>query len=481
MRQKRLLGIVRFFDPIKGFGFIDTNGYGIDPPSSQSISEHIELFFSYRDIGYCSVMAGQWVSFVYRKNEGHKRDRAKSIKDIDFSEDDFILALHYKEPYSSILSPVRRNKMTVKNVVDTFTDVLYNTWRDRMDYTSVTYLSNVIRRLDENGRDALRDVLSSLYKTEIDQSNLDRGTIDYLLESIPEDCFDLLFKPGCGHLFPELRILAYHRQRDPAWLLDESMIIWWNALSDYYSGPFYPLINRGVSVPKEIGNYIAESEKSSDSLLLWGFIMTKVPECFFRIKDRSVCYSSSRLSDTYFLERFLRLAEVIPEDVMETALRTAGLDRVSLVYNSYIKDGCAKLFPPQFTIQIVAIITIQSEKETCERHERGGHFTWGEGWDPHYVWETYLVRQCNSRLYVNDSSFPLVRDSRRELGEKIKQALIGCLKSDCSNMVFAHSIRGKEYLICTLIQDTIDEDYKSFWSISFESRKLIEREDDLDR
>ena len=209
--------------------------------------------------------------------------------------------------------------------------------------------------------------------------------------------------------------------------------------------------------------------------------MTKVPECFFRIKDRSVCYSSSRLSDTYFLERFLRLAEVIPEDVMETALRTAGLDRVSLVYNSYIKDGCAKLFPPQLTIQIVAIITIQSEKETCERHERGGHFTWGEGWDPHYVWETYLVRQCNSRLYVNDSSFPLVRDSRRELGEKIKQALIGCLESDHSNMVFVHSIRGKDYLICTLIQDTINEAYKSFWSISFESRKLIEREDDWDR
>lgn len=481
MQQKRLLGIVRFFDPIKGFGFIDTNGYGIDPPSSQSVSEHIELFFSYRDVGYCSVMAGQWVSFVYKKSEGHKRGRAKSIKDIDFSEDDINLALHYKEPYSYILSPARRGKMVVTNVVEIIAKYFYFSWSNYSNDTSVNFLSNVIRRLDENGRDALRDVLSSLYKAEINQLNPGRETIDYLLESIPEDCFDLLFKPGCGHLSPELRILAYHRQRDPALLLDESMIIWWNSSSGCYTNPFDSLMDHGVSVPKEIGYYIAESEKSSDFLLLWGFIMTEVPECFFSIKDRSVCYSSSLLDDYAFLKRFLRLAKVIPDDVMETTLKTAGLDRVSFVYNTFIKDGCAELFPPQLTIQIVAIITIQSEKETCEMNKRGGHFTWGEGWHPHYVWETYIVRQCNSRLYVEDSSLPLIRDSRRELGEEIKQALIRCQESDNSNMVFVHSIRGKEYLICTLIQDTIDEDYKSFWSISFESRKLIEREDDRDR
>jgi hypothetical protein len=147
----------------------------------------------------------------------------------------------------------------------------------------------------------------------------------------------------------------------------------------------------------------------------------------------------------------------------------------------YIKEGYADLFPPQLKIQIVAIITIQSENEICERNERGGHFTWGEGWHPRYVWETYLVRQCNSRLYVKDSSLPLIRDSRRELGEKIRHALIQCLESDKSNMVFAHSIRGKEYLICTFIQDRIDEDYKTLLSISFESRKLIETEVDRDR
>ena len=486
MQHKRLLGIVRFFDPVKGFGFIDTNGYGIDPPSSQSASEHIELFFSYRDVGYSSVMAGQWVSFVYIKNEGHKRDRARSIKDVTYSEDDFILALQYKGPYSSIPSPVRRNEIIVKNVVDSFTDVLFFTWSHHLDYTSVTYLSNVVRHLDENGMDALRDVLSSFYNSEINDSDSGRReTIDYLLDNIPKDCFDLLFKPGCGHLSPELRILAFTKQRNTALLLDECMIRWWNDsnLWWYYSygrdtNSFYTLIDNSGSIPKEIGDYIAKSEESSDLLLLWGFVMAQVPECFFRIKDRSVCYSSSLLVDNYYLKRFLRLAKVIPEETLETTFKTAGLDRISFVYNTFIQDGCTDYFPSSLMIQAYATITIQSENETCVRIQRGGHFTWGEGWDPHYVWETYLVRQCNSRIYVKDSFVPLIRDSRRELGEKIKHALIRCLNSDNSRMVFVHSIQGKEFLICTLIQDSINRDYKNLWSISFESRKLLKCEDD---
>ena len=206
--------------------------------------------------------------------------------------------------------------------------------------------------------------------------------------------------------------------------------------------------------------------------------MAQVPECFFRIKDRSVCYSSSLLVDNYYLKRFLRLAKVIPEETLETTFKTAGLDRISFVYNTFIQDGCTDYFPSSLMIQAYATITIQSENETCVRIQRGGGFTWGEGWDPHYVWETYLVRQCNSRIYVKDSFVPLIRDSRRELGEKIKHALIRCLNSDNSRMVFVHSIQGKEFLICTLIQDSINRDYKNLWSISFESRKLLKCEDD---
>lgn len=52
-KDKRCLGIIRFWDESRSFGFIDTNLYGIeDVANNTTTSQGVELYFNYRDIAY---------------------------------------------------------------------------------------------------------------------------------------------------------------------------------------------------------------------------------------------------------------------------------------------------------------------------------------------------------------------------------------------------------------------------------------------
>lgn len=99
--ENRLLGVVRFYDEDRGFGFIDTNGYGIDSLGQENYSESVELFFGERDFrGF--VCANEWVTFVYKKANGKKRDYAKYIRPMRNTIEDLQLALNYHGPYGKM-------------------------------------------------------------------------------------------------------------------------------------------------------------------------------------------------------------------------------------------------------------------------------------------------------------------------------------------------------------------------------------------
>lgn len=100
--ENRLIGIVRFYDP-KGFGFIDTNGFGIDLPDSGVKSRRVELFFNYNDLEWGAIIhSGDWVTFSYEKAPNKKRDRARCVRRLKYTEDEYLLALNYHDEYSTL-------------------------------------------------------------------------------------------------------------------------------------------------------------------------------------------------------------------------------------------------------------------------------------------------------------------------------------------------------------------------------------------
>lgn len=88
-RENRLIGVVRFYDSNKGFGFIETNGLGIDDAFSCNTSNSVELFFSYRDLSSdVQIRDGIWVSFLYKKEVGKKRDHALLVKPLLYTREE---------------------------------------------------------------------------------------------------------------------------------------------------------------------------------------------------------------------------------------------------------------------------------------------------------------------------------------------------------------------------------------------------------
>lgn len=255
------------------------------------------------------------------------------------------------------------------------------------------------------------------------------------------------------------------------------MIDYWNALALQYKNPFTFLSMLNTSLPKEIGYYIAESDKASDYLKLWGFIKSAIPECFYRIEDRSVCDSYLQNIHWVYLHQFLQHAEILPEDVLR---KTMSFARVKCIKDltSFSKKDLDRFSPRRYEIRFIAVASVSYEKMSSEIVTRGGHFTWGEGWDPHYVEETFQITGYKTSVYVENHFFSVIKDYKKEMKDGIMQVLSFCLKEKKPSVLFAHSVRGKEFLFYLSIKETNDAEYTLFYSnLSIETKIFVKGED----
>lgn len=96
-RNNRLLGIVKFFDSFKGFGFIITNKY-----ISQTSTCEIEgIYVNESNIIESSRLSdNQWVSF--EKKKGKRGVYADNVKTVTFEEEDILLSLNYTDAKACI-------------------------------------------------------------------------------------------------------------------------------------------------------------------------------------------------------------------------------------------------------------------------------------------------------------------------------------------------------------------------------------------
>lgn len=196
--SNRLLGIVRFYDEYKQFGFIDTNGYGIDEDNTLEKSNSIELYFSARDlIPGTFIFEGDWVSFIYERCTKKKRDHARQVRQLQYTIEEFSLAILYRDDYSRIFSRMEHHRTYSADVITTF---------------SSNYLLE-----KKSDKQALFDSLISAYsKNLIDLPNIAQESsvvLSFVLNSSQED---IKIKDRCAYelCIINLAILEYNKLRD---------------------------------------------------------------------------------------------------------------------------------------------------------------------------------------------------------------------------------------------------------------------------
>lgn len=566
-KQQRLLGIISYYDRKNEFGFINTNGYGITETNDKYYN--IELYFRKSDIQDITVVhEGQWVSFIHEKLIGKKRDRARKIKKVTYSEDDYALALNYcnswietkvvvddyetwskrkhkelvylevlphftynfllknqskqfvfnslidaysrhlfdvTELFIGIIDQMRESESSSFDHVDqVFFDNLFsfvinpdkegiivnNTeilddllsdlsiciFKRINEYRGIDFyplFSDLINHISDKGLNKTRLAIQAFYdRTAGEDQTRNRQDLDSKLYKMPNETINVLFGSYGFNPSPELRIILYRIQRNVNVLLDNTMIDYWNKLVEENKYPFNftDAYSYNRTIPQEIGHYLSKSDKPNDLLLLLGFIESKVPDCFRRIKNKSVCYSSALLQDPFYfgscssyLGQYLNLAEMIPEDILEKLFNYVGLEKIVGCSGTIDKENY-RYFPKSITIQIEVVVTVDSQREFSETVESGGHFTWGEGWQQSYTTYRYLEMNCGATIYVDNPHHHILNDNVQAVKTIIAKELASIISQNKTSCLLTYPTQDQTYLIALYVQESYDADYKLFIS-----------------
>lgn len=535
--ENRLLGVVRFYDEDRGFGFIDTNGYGIDSLGQENYSESVELFFCERDFrGF--VCANEWVTFVYKKANGKKRDYAKYIRPMRNTIEDLQLALNYHGPYGKmsvgesradinvLASVLSRSLIKKGNTFQLTYDVLIEAYkrqflshvillqypklsglfispevfsievRDLSSHNALLYdyslqlldeivFKNTVKEwgqfdkcvlhLSEKGLESLRERIN-LYRLK------NQWQVLYFWRNVPIDSFKRLII-GVQPLSPELRIIAYEKTLDVSFLRHDSMIEFWNKSAcnlpmDSHSYTTSRDNHNDIRIPSGVVDYIVNSALSNDYLLLVVFIQSANPICYQAIKDKSIiCTWLPKLGDDY-VYHFLCHYKNIPDNVLSGFYDAVGVPRlVSAAAFSLLWEMYERI-PSVIKVSIVAILHFEKEDEFTERSDwYGGYWTWGEGMKHQkYDINTYKRKYYSITVSVNSPLDTMSMNSLRKSKDTIEKFVKECVDKHQSNTLFSCPVMGRYSIVFLSINDLPSDNSAVLFYGNLQVNELINSE-----
>ena len=338
------MGFVSFFKEEEEFGFIVTNGQGIDGEGHHSRLR--EVFFHVNDWkGERTFEVGDAVKFTLSAKKGDKL-KALNISLLDVSEESYEIGKKYTGAYSHIIGTVKRDYITKdfqKIIHDLFLssdegkaiilNCLVNDLKENEENKALVLSSYYSRdkRIKELVKDAsniLRSnnaiqIIQSIYQAQFANA-LESYDVDDFVESATQLGFETCKKEVCSFAnermlndnakctgffdaLPQELVCAYltgpdyhpnasvryyllKRTSDVAWLKHPCVISNWNnSLSENaLSFPVLQNILDGVpdSIVSEFAQYVADSNISSD-ILKWNFVLHyESKSCFLRIADK---------------------------------------------------------------------------------------------------------------------------------------------------------------------------------------------------
>jgi hypothetical protein len=94
------IGIIKFYDSYKGFGFVATNSFGTDNSDSNRL---VEVYINSTGLkGSFEPDDRDWIVFNIEKNIRDRSPRAINAKELESSKDDLLLALNYIGEFAKI-------------------------------------------------------------------------------------------------------------------------------------------------------------------------------------------------------------------------------------------------------------------------------------------------------------------------------------------------------------------------------------------
>ena len=106
----KLIGIVKFFDYIKDYGFIVTNGCNIKD-NCQTINGLFDFYIRLKQCSNIIPQNNDWVVFDYLNG------RTDNVKKLDFSQETLSIALQYRGKFARIKGRDSRHKKTYNHSI----------------------------------------------------------------------------------------------------------------------------------------------------------------------------------------------------------------------------------------------------------------------------------------------------------------------------------------------------------------------------
>ena len=372
MEQLRLIGVITYINYDKGFGFLSTNGYGID---KDDLNDKIQLYFKISSLENPEcTFEGDWVTFIFQKNNNpkHKRDSAISIRLINFDKADFLLSLQYRGIYANIFVRLASSmqsfnsnvSLSITNlfiehskyqiVVNTLTD-FYQVSDDETRADIINALSNSAKiqkllldsewgsnLIENTNRNTILIDMALCYINKYDAINFSKcvyafnydcirqlampciimlsegnNNVNMFFSNLSNDVIEKLFKSGGFNLSPEFRDIVFRKLNDVSVILNDCVIKKWNKLSEnneedlhdsWSSSPYKNFLS-------QIAVYISNSKTANDYLKFTTSVETKNIDCLLNIKDKdySFCIGWIARQSDRFISEIFGLSQHIPQ------------------------------------------------------------------------------------------------------------------------------------------------------------------------
>ena len=361
--QATNMGFVVFFKEEEGFGFIVTNGYGID--TSSNATRIREVFFHVSDwVGESNPAVGDFVVFALNSSKNEKL-KALNISKVSLTSEAYSIGKHYIKYYSHIIGTIKREYITrdfQKTIHDFFLSstegksIVLKALVDDMKLVepeSSSVISSYITK-DARIKDLIKEassiltseddlaVLQSIYKAQFYHA-LQNYIVSDFNEAVSLLGFDLCKKEfwafinekmlnakiQCRKFLDEISketILEYfsdttfhpnvsvrqylsQRTQSVAWLKHPSVITEWNQALTERHQPISSLVNEISSLGEDnlsnFAQFIADSPLSSD-LLKWNmFLEVGNNDCYQTIVDKQSQIKELAKHPSKSIKRFL--------------------------------------------------------------------------------------------------------------------------------------------------------------------------------
>lgn len=374
-QSPQYIGFVTAFKEDEGYGFIVTNGQGIDGTGQKTRIR--EVFFHINDWqGDKSFSVGDAVKFaLQRKN--NDRAKALNISLLDVSSETYNIGEKYIGDYSHVIGTVKRDYITKdfqKVIHDLFLSSeegkaivlrsLVEEMKANEEKSAKLYSLFIAKdsRLKELAKEApvllsSKEDLASLrtiYKSQFTNALQDYNTDDFIeyvnllgvneckneiwafvndkmssnktkcvrfLDALPQDIIVKYLSSKDFHPNAGVRQYLARKTQSVSWLKHPCVISEWNASlarNESLSSLFIEIKNIGESVINDFSQYIAECPISSDKLKWNTFLEYGNIDCYYKIGNKQTCVKTLEDFQPLFVKNFLKkIADVMDNESEE--------------------------------------------------------------------------------------------------------------------------------------------------------------------